>query len=150
MADINPMLLQYLARMLGPRLKPEHLEGALLAKGAEAFSKGLEQKGQSAQSQQPRMPGVQPGQPAQPGQQPMQRPPSPPQSQAGGQVQINKQVPGAGPLRSGTSIQQLQALVALLANPMIAQQMARMPPVQPNMASPQAGLPGVPGFVPTA
>ena len=145
MAGIDPILLQQLSRILGPKLNADHIQGALLAKGAEEFSKSLKPKQPAGASPgQPGMPGQQapsmPGQPGQPGV--AQRPPQP---QAGGQVQINKQVPGAGPLRSGTTQEQLMALASLLMSPAFGQQLARLPFVRPNQPSAPAGIPGVPG-----
>ena len=119
------------------------LAGAMLAKGLEEYSKAMKPKQPAgADLGQPGMPG-QPGQvgaPGGPGQ-----PQRPPQPQAGGQVAINKQVPGSGPLRSGTTQQQLMALASLLMSPAFSQQLARLPMVRPNQPSAPAGIPGVPG-----
>ena len=117
MATIDPMLLQYLAKMLGPQLTPAHIQGALLAKGMEEYSKALKPK----------------------------EPPVPKNPQMGGQVQVNRQIPGPGPLRSGTSQDQLALLAQLLSNQGLGQQLARMGMVPPRQPSPVPGIPGVPG-----
>lgn len=118
MPGLDPMLMQFLARMLGNRLTPQHIEGALLAKGAEEYGKSLKPKPPPGQGPEP---------------------------QAGGQVTVNKQVPGAGPLRSGTTPEQIAALASILGMPGMGQNLAKLPPMQPHAASPQAGIPGVPG-----
>ena len=64
--------------------------------------------------------------------------------QAGGQVAINKNVPGPGPLRSNTTPMQLQALAALLANPEVGQNLAAQGMLPPHAGGPGPGIPGVP------
>ena len=149
MAELNPQLLALFAQQMGQRLTPDMLQGAMLAKGLEEYSKAMKPKQQAGQPGTPGQPpgpgqpGQGPGMPGQPGQPGVaQRPPQP---QAGGQVQINKQVPGAGPLRSGTTQEQLMALASLLMSPAFGQQLARLPFVRPNQPSAPAGIPGVPG-----
>jgi len=119
MAQMNPQLLQFLAQKMGDKLTPEVIQGFMLGLGAQELSKQLTPK-------KPKQPGM----------------------QSGGQVNINKQVAGPGPLRSGTSPTQLQALASLLANQRIAQQYAKMPMMPSHAASGPAGIPGVPGPVP--
>jgi hypothetical protein len=121
MAQMNPQLLQFLAQKMGDKLTPEVIQGFMLGLGAQELSKQMTPK-------QPKQP----------------------QMQAGGQVQINKQVAGPGPLRSGTQPDQIQALASLMANQQIAQQMAKLPPMNPHQGSAPAGIPGVPGPVPFA
>lgn len=118
MADqIDPRLLAYMSNVLGPRLKPEHLEGAMLMEGMKSLSKS--------------MTPAQPKQPAQP--------------QIGGQVLLNKQVPGPGPMRSGMQPDQLQALIQLLSMPGFGEQLMRAGIVPPRSGSPPQGIPGVQG-----
>jgi hypothetical protein len=142
MAELNPQLLALFAQQMGQRFTPDMLQGAMLAKGLEEYSKAMKPK------QPPGMPSGPAGTPGTPGVPPggqAQQPPRPPQPQAGGQIAINKQVPGSGPLRSGTTQQQLMALASLLSSPAILQQLARLPFVRPNQPSAAAGIPGVPG-----
>jgi len=117
MPDIDPAVLAFLQQQMGNRLTPDMIQGAMLAKGAEQYSKALKPK--------------QPKQPTGP--------------QLGGQVSLNKQVPGAGPLRSGTTPQQMEMLAQLLSMPGFIQSLMAQGMVQRNAASPQAGIPGVPG-----
>lgn len=117
MAEITPEVLSFLMQTMGQSLSPEMMKGALLAKGAEKYSQALRPK--------------QPKQPAGP--------------QLGGQVSVNKQVPGPGPLRSGTTPNQLAILAQLLTMPGFARALLSQGMVQKNAASPQAGIPGVPG-----
>ncbi len=117
MTSIDPQLLQYLAKVLGPQLTPQHIQGALLAKGMEEYSKALQPKA----------------------------PPGPKNPQAGGQVQVNRQIPGPGPLRSGTGQDQLALLAQLLSNQGFGQQISRMGMVPPRQPGPAPGIPGVPG-----
>ena len=115
--DIDPQLLQFLVQKMGSAVTPQVIQGFMLGLGAQSLTKQMKPKG----------------------------PPTPKQPQAGGQVASNKQVPGQGPLRSGTQPDQIQALAQMLSNPQIGQQISKMPAVPPRMASPQAGIPGVPG-----
>src|SRR3972149_4563839 len=117
MPDIDPAVLAFLQQQMGNRLTPDMIQGAMLGKGAEQYSKALKPK--------------QPKQPTGP--------------QLGGQVSLNKQVPGAGPLRSGTTPQQMEMLAQLLSMPGVIQWLLVQGRVQRNPASPQAGIPGVPG-----
>jgi hypothetical protein len=118
--EINPQLLQFLVQKMGNRLTPEMMQGAILAMGFLDISKKIK-------SQEPK------------------GPPKPKQMQSGGQVEINKRVQGPGPLRSGTTQQQLIQLASVLANKNIGQQLAKMPMVPPRSPSPQIGIPGVKG-----
>ncbi len=105
-----------LAQALG--IGPQQIQGYALGLGLEELMKKLQPK--------------QPKQPA--------------GAQAGGQTFMNKQVQGAGPLRSGTTPDQLTQLVQLiLSSPQFSQQLPKMPNVPSNMPSPVAGIPGVPG-----
>lgn len=115
--EINPQLLQFLVQRMGSAVTPQVIQGFLLGLGAQNLSKQLKPKA----------------------------PPRPTQPQMGGQATINKNIPGPGPLRSGTDPTQLQALAQLLSNPQIGQQIAKMPAVPPRMASPSVGIPGVQG-----
>ena len=136
--QIDPMLMAYLSKVLGPRLNADHVQGALLVKGMESLSKQMQPKAQP-QQQMPMQPGMNPLSAQQP------QPRKPPGPQAGGQVTINKQVPGAGPLRSNTQPWQLEALAALLSSPQFGMQLARLPMMPPRSAAPAQGIPGVPG-----
>ena len=119
--QMNPQMLQFLAQKMGPSLNNDHVQGFLIGLGAQSLSKMMTPK-------QPKQP----------------------QMQAGGQVQVNKQIAGPGPLRSGTQPDQIQALASLMANQQIAQQYAKLPPMTPHQGSAPAGIPGVPGPVPFA
>lgn len=115
--EINPQLLQFLVTKMGERVTPDVIQGFLLGLGAQNLSKMMKPK----------------------------QPPVPKNPQAGGQVSINRNVPGPGPLRSGTTPQQIQALAMLLASPQMGMQLSKLPAVPPRRSSPAVGIPGVKG-----
>jgi hypothetical protein len=147
MADIDPNVLHMLAQGMGGPPSPEMMKGFMAALAAKEMSKIVRPpkvRNPNAPPEQQVPPGqaVNPGGPpgAPPG-----KPKAPPAPQAGGQVHLNKLVPGPGPIRSNTGADQLRRLAEILSMPGMIEQLLNMPQVPPHMRAGPPGIPNIPG-----